>query len=116
MALLTTTTLPPGGWAYEQKDNSGAIVRKKWQNTMSAFGDFVKEVANFRKANGYARPAFEDVSNDVQDFICLKNPALCVSQKKTAWLPERASRRTSPETVQDVAAAVEAFGKLNEGR
>lgn len=112
-SLKVTNTLPPGGWSYEQKNNSGVVVRSKWQNSMSPFSDFLKEVANFRTKNGYARPAIVDVSADVQDFICAKNPALCAAQKKTTWVPSRSFRRSTPEIVQDVVAAVEAFGKLN---
>lgn len=112
-SLKVTNTLPPKGWAYEQKNNSGVVVRSKWQNSMSPFGDFLKEVANFRTKNGYARPALIDVSTDVQDYMCAKNPDLCASQKKTVWVPSRSFRRSTPEIVQDVAAAVTAFGKLN---
>jgi hypothetical protein len=113
MPLITTNKLPPGGWQYEQKDNTGVVVRARWQNTMSPYQDFVKEVLQFRTANGYAGANRETVDEEVQDFLCAKNPGICQSEKKTT-IPDRPFRRPAREVREDVAHAIAAFGKENE--
>jgi len=113
MPLITTNKLPPGGWQYEQKDNTGVVVRARWQNPMSPYQDFVKEVLQFRTANGYAGANRETVDEEVQDFLCAKNPDICQSEKKTATLG-RLFRRPAREIREDVQLAVRSFLKSDE--
>jgi hypothetical protein len=67
MPLLTTNTLPPGGWLYEQL-RSGVLF--KVFNSMGTYADFIKGILSVRVANALPGATLEEVDAEVQGYTC----------------------------------------------
>jgi hypothetical protein len=84
MPLKTTSTLPPGGWVYEQKDNAGKIVQRF--RSFSPFNEAASEIFNFRRNNGFARASLDEVKEDLEQAQCARlgyDPDWCIVKKNS---------------------------------
>ena len=68
MPLLTTKTLTPGGWFYEQKDAAGAPFKKF--HTHGPFDDFCRSILAVRQGNGLPGADLATVMADVDRYQC----------------------------------------------
>ena len=88
IALITTKTVPPGGWQYTQLDAQGD--KLKSFASMNPFGMFCGEVLNCRQGNRLDRATKAQMQQDVIEFTCERlgnDPRFCQdSQKKTPGL------------------------------
>ena len=85
MPLLTTKTLPPGGWAYAQLDASGRLF--KGFRASGPFDDFCKEILNVRLGNNLPNATLDSVVADVHNSQCLRlgnDPRYCVDVNRPA--------------------------------
>lgn len=103
MPLKNTNVLPPGGWIYEQKDNSGKFVKKF--KGMSPFRSFCAEVLKVRQANKFNRATLEQVMEDVDEAQCqrLGFDPTHVKKKPVTFIPKKLF---SPAHLRGVAQAV----------
>ena len=67
MPLLTTNSLPPGGWVYEQFRNG---VLFKVFNSMGPYADFTKGILAVRSANVLPGATLPEVDLDIQNYTC----------------------------------------------
>lgn len=98
IALITTKSIPPGGWKYTQLDAQGKPMKSF--GSMSPFTMFCGQVLNFRVGNRLPRATKVEVERDVVDFTCQRlgnDPRFCQdSQKKTpGFLSALSSRAAS---------------------
>lgn len=116
MPLLNLNTLPPGGWAFDQKNNEGKIVKSNWIHRHSAFSDFCQEVLRMRQANGYARATLPQVREEVDEFQCQRlgyDPSF-VKKKPVTFQP---MKLFSPLHLRGAVQAVaDTFTALNDGK
>lgn len=80
MPLLTTKTLPPGHWRFEQLDAAGKSLRKF--HSSGTFLSFCKEILQVRLGNGLARATIEEVMADADAAQCTRlgnDPRYCGS-------------------------------------
>lgn len=115
MPLKNLNILPPGGWCYDQKDNSGKVVKSGWNHRHSPFSDFCIEVLKMREANKFNRATLPQVREDVDEFNCQRlgfDPTF-VKKKVVEFQP---MRLFSPQHLRGLAArAVETIGQLSDG-
>lgn len=81
MPLLTTKTLPPGGWFYEQFDATGQKSLKKF-HTNGPFNDFCNEILAMRSGNLLSGADIDTVKSDVDTYQCTRlgnDPRFCTS-------------------------------------
>src|ERR1700743_3476166 len=105
MPLKDLNTLPPGAWCYEQRDNSGKVVKSNWTHRHSPFQDFCQEVLKMRVANGYDRATLPQVREDVDEFNCQRlgfDPQY-VKKKAVTFTP---ARLFSPQHLRERVQAV----------
>ncbi len=121
MALKSLTTLPPGGWTFEQKDGGGRLVLKKFRS-MSPFADAVKEIVDFRKGNTLPGADSQTVAKDLEEFTCRRlgyDPNFCwsgTSQKKTPYQPVQMFRNLAQHVRDGAALAATRLGQLDSGQ
>lgn len=109
MPLITRNTLPAGGWCFDQKDDSGKIVKSNWTHRHSPFSDFAMEVLRMREANKYARATLPQVMDEVDEFQCqrLGYDPQWVKKKPVTFQPTRLfSPQHLRETVQAAASRI----------
>jgi hypothetical protein len=115
MSLKNLNELPPGGWCYDQKDNSGKLVKSNWTHRHSPFTDFCQEVLRMRVANSYERATLPQVKDDVDEFNCRRlgyDPNF-VKKKPVTFTP---TRLFSPQHLRErVQAAGSQIGALANG-
>lgn len=78
MPLLTTHTIPPGGWIYVQKNADGSILRRF--KSMGPYDAFCNDVLSVRIANLIPGAVLAVVQSDVQAFTCERlgnDPRVC---------------------------------------
>lgn len=100
MPLIQTKTIPPGGWIYEQQDDSGKVVLQKFK-TFGPFSDAAFEILAFRTGNKLAKATLGDAMNDLDQATCMRlgyDPQWCSAEKKT--------RVASPSTLPGVLGEV----------
>jgi hypothetical protein len=68
--LLTYTTVPPGGWLYNQVDASGGTIKQF--RSMSSFLNAVEEILKFRKSNRLSRATLEECASDLEESTCAR--------------------------------------------
>lgn len=82
MPLKNTSTVPPGGWRYEQPVTGFKL------NSMSGFLDACKELLNHRRSNQLPRASINECAEDIDAATCQRighDPYWCIdpAQKKT---------------------------------
>ncbi len=115
MSLKNLNELPPGGWCYEQRDQSGKVVKSNWTHRHSPFNDFCQEVLRMRVANQYDRATIPQVKDDVDEFNCqrLGYDPTYVKKKPVSFTP---TRLFSPQHLREtVQAAANRIGNLSDG-
>lgn len=83
MSLKTLRTLPPGGWAFDQKAPDGSI--RKFSE-MGPFGDAVLKIQNYRKGNGIKPDDVDSIAHELEVFTCARlgnDPNWCESKKNS---------------------------------
>lgn len=94
MPLITTQTLPPGGWRYVQNRPDGSPFRQFV--SMGPFTDFCQEILICRQSNGFPGADAVTVANDANRAQCDRlgnDPRYCgpgsgpvVANNAPAWL------------------------------
>lgn len=109
MPLKTTTTLPPGGWVYEQKDNAGKVVQKF--KSMSPFNEAAMQVLKLRENNKYDRATLAEVKEDLDNAQCERlgfDARFCSSKKKPFNINPISLFKVSAQHLRESAEAVAA--------
>ena len=104
MPLKNYSTLPPGGWVYEQMREDGATVLSKVK-LFVPISDATSHVLKIRVANKLPKATYEEVLADIDNYTCERlgfDPKWCSSgvKKKSISLQNRL------EAVGRVASAV----------
>lgn len=101
--LITTKTLPPGGWAYQ--DPTTGFKPDPFQ----PFNDAVAAIVDNRKANNLPRATFLEAAFDLDTETCMRlgnDPLYCDDGKKKLYSP--------PAWQAAARAAAHAGGKLRK--
>lgn len=78
MPLITTQTLPPGGWRYQQFRADGTPFR--YFISMGPFTDFCADILLCRQSNNFPGADIVTVQNDVNQAQCQRlgnDPRYC---------------------------------------
>jgi hypothetical protein len=71
MFLTILTTMPPGGYVYDQTAEDGSLI-KRYTTTTMPFGEFCKPIVELRKANGLPRASKAETHEDVSLAQCAR--------------------------------------------
>jgi hypothetical protein len=115
MPLKNLNELPAGGWCFDQKDQSGKVVKSNWVHRHSPFQDFCMEVLRMREANKYDRATLPQVREEVDEFQCQRlgyDPRF-VKKKPVSFQP---TRLFSPQHLRErVQVAASRITDLSNG-
>jgi hypothetical protein len=115
--LKTRTTLPPGGWTYTQKAESGAELHKF--RSMSSFQDAATEILKFRQGNKLPRATIQEVSEDLDNAQCDRlghDPKHCIVKKKPiVFQPARLFKAAATHVLALAGDAAQKVGQLSNG-
>jgi hypothetical protein len=118
---------PPGSWRYEERDPSGAVLRKF--HNAGPIQNAAKELLDYRTANSRPRATFAECVADIDEFTCKRlggDPAWCsgpgakknpITQPPSPRhvLPGSPARRAVEGVANAVAGASTLFDWLGEG-
>lgn len=69
MPLRSLSTVPPGGWRFQQTLPDGSV--KAWAS-MGLVGELAAQIADFRKGNGLERATVRDALHDIEEATCAR--------------------------------------------
>jgi len=82
MPLRTMTTIPPGGWIFEQTVDGKPIKKFK---SMGLVWELARNIADFRAGNGLERATPKEALHDIEEATCVRlhnDPEWCIGDKK----------------------------------
>jgi len=87
MPLRSLSTVPPGGWRFQQTLADGTV--KSWAS-MGLVWELARNIADFRAGNGLPRATPKEALHDIEEATCVRlhnDPSWCIGDKKKGIRP-----------------------------
>lgn len=104
------TTIPPGGWIFEQTVDGKPTKKFK---SMGLVWELARNIADFRAGNGLPRATPKEALHDIEEATCVRlhnDPAWCIKKKTSTVRPALDHRSKNANLVDGAKTLVEWLG------